>query len=549
MSSTLKPGNASRMVTIGPSFAPAQTRTRADAGRPLALSRARGRREGARRRRRCSSSTGELEAGGGLGTGHGRGIRKPVERMRELVLAEPGDRERREREERRHEPGDEERRREPDRLADRARDGHRDRHERERDEEVEARDATQHRRRHAPLQQRAPHHLGAVEQHADDEEGDHHDPQPRREADDRERHAADAPREDHEREVPARQPQRRDRERAHRAAQPERAEREGEGAGAAARLVLHGERQQHLDRPHDEEDEDDREHERREQPPRAQQVGEPVAQVDERLPERMRHHLVRDRGAPASCASSPSTIAATTCRHGDDREREPRRLHGDEQRSPAPGPRPASPRAAARPRCRSPRAAAPRAGWPAATPSTPGRRTRRPGPSTNESTAICHTSITPVAARTAATANARPRTISTAKRMRRCGMRSAATPPTSTASTSPRLDPTATYDRSIGEPPSSTTCHTAATSHAPADSSDAARAADEQPVLARRERAERARQPGRVGHRSIVACPADIRPRDQVSGRLRRATSRRGGRRRRGGWCPTGRAARCSPSG
>src|SRR5688572_8832415 len=56
-------------------------------------------------------------------------------------------------------------------------------------------------------------------------------------------------------------------------------------------------------------------------------------------------------------------------------------------------------------------------------------------------------------------------------------MRSAATPPNNTATTRPRLAPTATYERSMGDPPSSTTCQTAATSHAPADSSDAVSAA------------------------------------------------------------------------
>src|SRR5688572_11819899 len=91
-------------------------------------------------------------------------------------------------------------------------------------------------------------------------------------------------------------------------------------------------------------------------------------------------------------------------------------------------------------------------------------------------TARCHTSTTPVTARNPATAKPVPRTISTVSRIRRCGMRSAATPPNSTAMTSPRLEPTATNDRSIGVPRSSTTCHTAATSHAPALSSDAARA-------------------------------------------------------------------------
>ena len=71
-------------------------------------------------------------------------------------------------------------------------------------------------------------------------------------------------------------------------------------------------------------------------------------------------------------------------------------------------------------------------------------------------------------------------------------------------STSPRLAPTATNDRSSAMPPSSMTCHTEATSHAPTAATPRRR---EQPELARRERAERPRQPGRVGHQSIVARP------------------------------------------
>ena len=44
--------------------------------------------------------------------------------------------------------------------------------------------------------------------------------------------------------------------------------------------------------------------------------------------------------------------------------------------------------------------------------------------------------------------------ISVATRMRFCGIRSAATPPTSTARDQPRLAPVATSDRSAGPPPS-----------------------------------------------------------------------------------------------
>ena len=66
-------------------------------------------------------------------------------------------------------------------------------------------------------------------------------------------------------------------------ADAEAGERERERPGTAAGLVFHGEREQHLDRPHDDEHEHGREHECREEPARAQQVGEPVAQVDERL--------------------------------------------------------------------------------------------------------------------------------------------------------------------------------------------------------------------------------------------------------------------------
>ena len=55
----------------------------------------------------------------------------------------------------------------------------------------------------------------------------------------------------------------------------------------------------------------------------------------------------------------------------------------------------------------------------------------------------------------------------------RFGKRSAATPPISTATTSPRLVAAATTDRSDGPPPVPMTCHTSATSHSPSASSEA----------------------------------------------------------------------------
>ncbi len=196
MSSTLKPGNASRMVTI---WSLLRSRPDSHARRTLVdplrvrrgsgscagpagfgVSSARGRRSGVGRRSDAPRRPGSSNPAAASAPVTVAASSMSVERMRQLVVPEPGERERRDREERRHEPGDEERRREPDRLADGPGDRHRDRHERERHEEVEARHAAEHRRRHPPLQQRAPHDLGAVEQHADDEQRDDHDPEPGR---------------------------------------------------------------------------------------------------------------------------------------------------------------------------------------------------------------------------------------------------------------------------------------------------------------------------------------------------------------------------------
>jgi hypothetical protein len=63
---------------------------------------------------------------------------------------------------------------------------------------------------------------------------------------------------------------------------------------------------------------------------------------------------------------------------------------------------------------------------------------------------------------------------STARSRTRCGTRSAATPPNSTQSTSPRLDAVATTDSCAGPPPSAITCHATATIHNPVPNSDAA---------------------------------------------------------------------------
>ncbi len=64
-----------------------------------------------------------------------------------------------------------------DRLADRSGDRHRDRHEGERDEEVEARHATEHRRRNPALQQRAPDHRAGAVAEADEEHRDREHPE------------------------------------------------------------------------------------------------------------------------------------------------------------------------------------------------------------------------------------------------------------------------------------------------------------------------------------------------------------------------------------
>ena len=73
---------------------------------------------------------------------------------------------------------------------------------------------------------------------------------------------------------------------------------------------------------------------------------------------------------------------------------------------------------------------------------------------------------------TAAVPMATALTASTVTRIRFCGIRSAATPPISTAPTRPTLAPVATRDRSAGPPPSAITCQTTATSQTPAPSSD-----------------------------------------------------------------------------
>ena len=81
--------------------------------------------------------------------------------------------------------------------------------------------------------------------------------------------------------VAARHPQRRHHERADRAADPERGQHEGEAAGAAAGLVAHRERQQHLDRADQHQHVQAGERERGEQPAGAEQVAEALAQLAE----------------------------------------------------------------------------------------------------------------------------------------------------------------------------------------------------------------------------------------------------------------------------
>ena len=200
MSSTLKPGNASRMVTIvvPPSLPPRLARAPRRV-EPLALrpgsgvvrsGSAHAARIGAPRRRAARTPP--------PASAPVTGRRRPamrVERMRQLVAAprraiasvanarNGGTR-----------PAMRNAGARPIASPTGPGDGHRDRHERERDEEVEARHATRASTAARAAAAACPRRPGAAgEQHADDEERDDHDPEPRGESDDREREAAERP--------------------------------------------------------------------------------------------------------------------------------------------------------------------------------------------------------------------------------------------------------------------------------------------------------------------------------------------------------------------
>ena len=315
-------------------------------------------------------------------------------------------------------------------------------------------------------------------------------------------------------------PQRRDGERADRSAEPERTEREREGAGAAARLVFHRERQQHLDRTHDEEHEDDREHERREQPPGAQQVREPVAQVDERLADRMPDDLV-EVAAHGGRAHQAEHHGGDRLQGGDDREGEPRPLDDDEQ---------ARERRTGGLHHRGPQHALDAVGGeqlPGREDGGQPRRVRRIEESVGDAEHEREHGDLPHLDHAARGEHRRDREREARARSRRrsgCVAAECGRPPprrTAPRATSPRLAPTATYERSIGDPPSSTTCQTAATSHAPADSSDAASATTSRRYCPDENgRSARGSRVAAVIRSSLARLPADIRPRDPVSRRL-----------------------------
>ena len=110
-----------------------------------------------------------------------------------------------------------------------------------------------------------------------------------------ERQAADAPEQVHDRQVPPRHPERRHAQRADRAADAERGHHDRVLGRATAGAVLDHERDQHLDRAHDQQDQHRGEQQGGEQPRRAHHVDEAVAQVDQRR---------RGPGAPARPSGS-----------------------------------------------------------------------------------------------------------------------------------------------------------------------------------------------------------------------------------------------------
>ena len=104
---------------------------------------------------------------------------------------------------------------------------------------------------------------------------------------------------------------------------PKAANATRESARAAAGLILHRERQQHLDRAHDHQHQQDREQQGGQQPPGAHHVDEPVADVDDR----------GDHGMPGAIDVPPNRGASrisgqhrdrADLQHRDDQERDAR---------------------------------------------------------------------------------------------------------------------------------------------------------------------------------------------------------------------------------
>ena len=91
---------------------------------------------------------------------------------------------------------------------------------------------------------------------------------------------------------------------------------------------------------------------------------------------------------------------------------------------------------------------------------------------TTPATTRCHKCSTPEIARNATIATANILVRITAIRIRRCGTRSAITPPSRTKPSNPKLAIAATRESSFGPPPSSMICQTSATIQMPVPKSD-----------------------------------------------------------------------------
>jgi hypothetical protein len=93
-------------------------------------------------------------------------------------------------------------------------------------------------------------------------------------------------------------------------------------------------------------------------------------------------------------------------------------------------------------------------------------------PTTSDTTTRCHRTRLSVRASAATTATAAVRAASTASRIRRCGTRSASTPPSSVDPSMPTAPAADTTDRSPGPPPRAMTCQTSAIIQTPAANID-----------------------------------------------------------------------------